>query len=179
METLNKKASIVIVLLVVILAGIGFTLKTGNIPGVVGGGISLDKYVISSSVTPTAPVFMTPGTATSTLTMSTSNSKHIDLNIKFTASSSLSVLNYKVYFSNDDGASKSWYAEDNYTVSGITTTHASTTVTNTWIPATTVAQYKNVAITPVASKYTKVEFSNTIAGGALYVEGITQSDVNN
>lgn len=142
-----------------------------------GGRVEINRYYLGGNTATTTETYLTTSTASSTLTMSISNSKHIELNMYVTASSSASVLNWSYYFSNDDGATKSWYGEDGYTaISDVGVTHGADVVMHSWTPGTTTFKGKNITITPVAAKYMKIEFDPSGANLGLYVEGVTQEE---
>lgn len=184
MENANSKLGWIIAILLV---GLSVMFYTGIIKQALNqdgllGGISLDKYYLSSTATATTtPVALTTSGASSTLIMSVANAKHIDLNLMLKASTTATTLNWVVYFSSDD-SNKNWYPEGGYTATSNTvSTEGASKLVHTWTPANGAASstYKNVGIEPVASKYMKVEFGVAGANGELYAEGISQSDVSN
>jgi hypothetical protein len=169
----------------------GKTIKTFSDVGVpsvsenLGSGITLDKYTLAGRTSTTTPIGLSTTSASSTaeLIMSVSNAKHIDLNIMYKASTTAAILNWTNYFSNDDGSNKNWFPETGYTAtSNVLETEGPTELVHSWLPGattTTAWVWKNIGVDPVASKYMKTRFWTTIANGDLYVEGISQSDVNN
>lgn len=147
------------------------------------GGVSLDVYRLSDAAATTTPHFQGTGAASTTLTMSVTNAKHIDLNIWAKSTSTIPVITWTWYFSSDDGANKNWYPEDGNTVTSNTlVTHGASPLTHSWTPVatSTVGEtwLKNAAVDPVASKYAKVMIDATGAATDLYVEGVTQADPN-
>jgi hypothetical protein len=149
--------------------------------GFLGSGITLDKYTLEGYTASTTPKYQTA--ATSTMIMSVSNAKHIDLNINLKSTTTIPNLYWINSFSNDDGVNKNWYPESGYTAtSNILETTGANPLVHLWTPAatSTVGEFwsKNRGVDPVASKYMRVEFW-TKGVADLYVEGISQSDVNN
>ncbi len=194
MEQLKKVLTIylMIVVILVLVADIGIfytaskvNKKTEKTLQNLGAGISLDVTKLSGHTSTTTPKYLTTSSASTTaeLTMSVSNAKHIDLNIYFRASTTASVLNWTNYFSSDEGSNKNWYPEGSYTAtSNILSTEGATELVHSWTPGATTTLawvFKNKGIDPVASKYMRTRFWTSIANGDLYVEGISQSDVNN
>ena len=181
MEKVNSKLTWVIILLLAIAGISSYSFIPKIIDNNAGAGITLDKYVLDGYTATTSPKYLTAGAATSTsLIMSVSNAKHIDLNLAMVSSTTASVLYWKVYFSSDD-SKKNWYPEGGYTAtSNILRTEGASGLTHIWTPndATASTTYKNIGIEPVASKYMKVEFSVGGTNAGLYVEGITQNDSN-
>lgn len=178
MKNLNLKLVLIAALVVVV--GVGIVLFNGNTPdepGMLGSGVTLDSYTVSGQTATTTNVYQAVG-ASRQMILSTSNAQHIDLNMMVNSTSTATVLNYYVYFSNDDGANKNWYGQDAVSVSGVTATHASTTIANYWKPNATGPQYKNVGIDPVASKYMKVVFTITGAKALTFYQAVTQQATN-
>lgn len=185
-KQLKKWLVILAIIGVIAVAGIFMLVFSGkSSSGFLGGGITLDKYTLNggSNTATTSPKYLTTSLASTTaeITMSVSNAKHIDLNIHFKASSTASVLNWTNYFSNDDNSNKNWYPENGFTAtSNILETEGATELVHSWTPGATTTPWslKNIGVDPVASKYMKTRFWTTVAGGDLYVEGITQSSTN-
>ena len=147
-----------------------------------GAGIDLDEYFISGSTASTSPIYMTTSqTASTTIIMSVKNAKHIDLNLYLNASTTASNLLWTYWFSSDDGLNKNWYPEDAYTAtSNVLITHGASPLVHSWTPADSSATstVKNIGITPVASKYMKIEFGLAGANGSLHAIGISQVENN-
>ena len=152
------------------------------------GGIDLDKYLLTDgtefAAASTSPIYQIAAKASSSVTISTANAKHIDLNILALSSTTIPNITWQWFFSSDDGANKNWYPEEGVTVTLNTVlTHGASPLIHKWTPAatTTIDEFwvKNSAIAPVASKYSKIEFNVTGAAADLYVEVITQQDTNN
>lgn len=146
------------------------------------GGITLDKYTLAGYTATTTPKYQT--SATSTMIASVSNAKHIDLNLNLHSTTTIPTLYWINSFSNDDGSNKTWYPETGYTAtSNVLETTGPSPLIHLWTPAatTTVGEFwsKNRGIDPVASKYMKTQFWVSGTNADFYVEGITQSDVNN
>lgn len=130
---------------------------------------SVDFNVVNTAPATTTLSYMTPGTATTTLTYDTlfNGSDSAVLLTQFTASSTSSVLNMNVQYSQDG---IDWYADDLIdSINSTTTPNKSIQVVNTysWIAlGTTVA---NRAITiPTPTRYTRVQYSITGAAGAIW-----------
>lgn len=87
------------------------------------------------------------------------------LNLMFTASTTLSKLNWAYYFSDN---AVDWYTEDYSSYSSLVYTHASTTLTHSWTPNTTSRQFKHVDLPDFNAKWIKVTFNVTTASGSLY-----------
>jgi len=186
-KKLNSKLGWIIAILLVFLSVVFFTgiiKQTSDVFNQnAGAGIDLDKYHLDGGDynATTSPYYLSANAST-TLTMSVSNSKHIDLNIWAKSTSTVPAITWITYFSSDDGANKNWYPEGGYTAtSNILRTEGVSPLIHTWTPTATTtvgeAWSKNIGIEPVASKYMKIQFSST-KNIDLYVEGITQSDTN-
>lgn len=135
-------------------------------------------YRVNTTATTTA-TFMTPGTATSTLTMNTWNVDKADVWIHFIASSTASTLQWQYQYSNDN---VTWYNED-YTIApttlGVATfEHASTTITHRWTPGTTATSTKVVTIPDISSNFKRAVFSLVIgsANGRLWTDATIKSN---
>jgi len=183
MEQLKKL--MIAILVAVVIADVGILINAFNITEktskLLGAGISLDKYTLAGSTASTSPKYLSTASASTTaeIIMSVSNAKHIDLNILFTASTTASVLKWTNYFSYDEGSNKNWYPENGFTAtSNILETEGATPLVHSWTPGVTSASYKNIGVNPVASKYMKTRFWTDVANGSLYVEGISQQEVN-
>ena len=185
LEKMLKKWLVILTVVGVITAVGIFTLvlKGGQGGGgLLSGGITLDKYTLAGYTATTTPKYQTG--ATSTIIMSVSNAKHIDLNINLYSSTTPPTLYWTNYFSNDDDSNKNWYSESGYTAtSNILETTGASPLIHSWSPAatSTVGEFwsKNRGVDPVASKYMRVQFWVGTVNADLYVEAITQSDTNN
>ena len=186
MEIKQLKKWLVILTIISVIATVGIfslvlkTNKSGS--GFLGSGITLDKYTLSGYTASTTPKYQT--SATSTLIMSVSNAKHIDLNINLKSTTTIPSLYWINSFSNDDGGNKNWFPESGYTAtSNVLETTGVSPLIHLWTPAatSTVGEFwsKNRGVDPVASKYMKTQFWVSGANADFYVEGISQSDVNN
>lgn len=122
-------------------------------------------------------VYMTPGTATTTLTIPTEGVDDVYLFIQFNASTTASQLKWTVD-NTFDGID--WYGEDYGTVSAIASAHSSTTISNTWLPNATGRLLKVTKLTTSPALSKKVTFSLPIgtANGALYAELVTLFNSN-
>lgn len=144
-----------------------------------GGNIYLDVYKNASATATTSPEYKAANEASSTLTMSIKNAKHIDLNWWVQSTTTPPTLQWEMYFSNDDGANKNWYPEDGYTTTSNTViTHGTAPLMHKWTYASSTQTYvlKNVGVQPLAAKYMKVEYAVTNANADVYVEGVTQQE---
>lgn len=119
----------------------------------------------------TTPVYMTPGTATTTLTVSKDKGSVPALFIAFTASTSPAILNWDYQFSNNG---IDWYEEDDTIEALARFDHASTTVAHVWQPGSTTAStsYKTLGMPNTSSKFMRVVFSLPIGtvNSSLYSE---------
>lgn len=149
----NKK----IVISIVVLAVIALAIFAFRSPKIVEAMESYFDRVRVSTAT-TTPSYMTPGTGTSTLAVDTWNVDKVDLFINMTASTSVATLNWTYEYSNNG---IDWYYEDAQSVTGTSQIlHASTTVTHSWRPGSTVASTTRKVLTlpDIASNYKRVTF---------------------
>lgn len=148
-----------------------------NYKTALGSGVPSFFTVNKLTTATTTPVFMTPGTATTTYTFaagdsSFSPSRDADATymfLQYNASTTASEVDWKYQFSNDN---VDWFDEDGTTATNaITTTHASTTITHKWIPNLTGFSRKVVAVPFFASNYKRVVFTTPIgtANGSLWI----------
>lgn len=117
--------------------------------------------------------------ATTTLACSSGSADQIDLNVQYTPSSTAAILLWNYEFS-DDGVN--WYNEaaTSASVSASTTlvTVAGATTTYAWRPGETGDKRKNIAVTPMASKFFRVNFSTNVNDGALWSSVVTRNRGN-
>jgi hypothetical protein len=141
-------------------------------------------YLNGSRATST-PTFLTTAGSAATLVCFTDGASSVDLNLSLTASSTATALTWKQYFA--DGresntgdcystANCNWFGEDAATTSSLTVTHASTTLTHSWKPDVTTNVTKNVLVSPVASRYFRVDFTVTGANGSVWVQGVGKTE---
>lgn len=113
-------------------------------------------------------------TSTTTFDCYIARADKVDLNIRYTASTTSSRLEWKYEFSNDK---IDWKAEDGTTVDSNTeVTHGAGMVVHKWTPGTTSTSSKNITISPTASKWLRVNFTSAAANGALWAEIITREE---
>ena len=131
---------------------------------------AVSSYLVYSQTgeATTTVAYMTPGTATTTLSFNSADNEKNQLYLQLTASTSASILNWQYQFSNNN---IDWFEEDAVSstvgVSPSETLHASTTITHSWKPGSTVAStsLKTVSLPNVPAKYTRVQFFAPIGGG--------------
>ncbi len=158
---------------------IGLTVLSGgillyqNMPaeeqGLGGGRYNVDPEYLGgpTNYATTTKTFVEVGAATTTMAFDCDGAELLDMNIMLAASSTATNLiwNYQFSYDNID-----WFYEDGKTIDSISAvTHNAGAVTHSWTPGTTTETTKNVTITPVASKYCKVNFENLGANGNLWV----------
>ncbi len=123
----------------------------------------------------TTVVYMGPGLASTTLTVSTWNVDKADLFIQSTASTSLSILNWKYQYSNN---AVDWYDYSAYTqTSNILFTVGSTTVVSYTSGSVTASTSRIVTTFPdIASNWKRVVFTVPVgsASSSLYAEITTK-----
>lgn len=125
-----------------------------------------------TAIATTTVAYMTPGTASTTLSWDNYTVDESFLFIQFAAARGSSTLAWNEQFSNNN---VDWYEEDNVAPPvGVTAIsrfdHASTTVTHYWAPnssvtATSTAR-KMIKLSPSASYYRRVVFTAPIGGNA-------------
>ena len=184
---MNKKILIALAVLAYLVLAFGVYTTADKVENV-GGSFSFGKCITGTldadnraynqdlTATGTVAYFTTsPNTGTTTLACSTQRASSIDLNIQFDASTTASYLTW-VYEFSDNGID--WYGEDSKVVNTITsTTHGTATTTHTWRPGVESGVVrKNVTITPVASRYTRVSFDVSGANGALWAQLILKEE---
>ena len=157
---------------------IGILAGLSLIAGIPALAFAYASYFSTNSLT--ATVFMTPGTATTTLTLAandfggTESNKDVDENYIFvtlTGSTSPARVNWSYEFSLNGS---DWFGEDavsdtigNGIVSNASPImHASTTIVHSWQPGSTSASTsrKVIKLPNIASNYKRVVFSLPIGG---------------
>lgn len=172
-----KKKNIIIIIGIAIICSISlFLIKNQTINKETLGAISLYTTKTTSTAS-TSPTYMTPGTATTTITISQDKGGFPSVFIALTASTSPSILNWDYQFSNNG---VDWYGEDLFadidsTVSLVGTEyHASTTPVHFWQPGSTTASTtrKVLNIPEVMANFARVTFSVPVGSvnSSLYVE---------
>lgn len=124
------------------------------------------KYATSTKT------FAEAGAASSTIIANCDGADMLDFNLMVAASSTATVVNWEYSFSYDG---IDYFYEDGKTVASIATiTHNPSHVVHSWTPGTTEEQTKNVTVTPIASKYCKVEIGTTGANANLWAEFLSR-----
>lgn len=174
---MNK--NIIISVLIIIILGLGgfylFKEEPQKLEGTNTSSSFLEKGINTTEAT-SSPTYMTPGTATTTLTVSKDKGSVLSLFVAFTASTSPAILNWDYQFSNNG---VDWYEEDN--VIDPTTLallarfdHASTTVTHAWSPQSSTAStsYKVIDMPDTPSKFSRVRFTVPVGtvNSSIYAE---------
>lgn len=128
-----------------------------------------DFNVVNTAAATTTVAYITPGTATTTLTYDSlfAASDQAVLLTQFAASSTSSVLNITMQYSQDG---IDWYG-DNLLVSTNSTSTPAKSIqignTYTWTAAVTATTSKAIFI-PTPTRYTRVQYSMTGAAGAVW-----------
>jgi hypothetical protein len=126
-----------------------------------------------------SPVWVAPTVAnagrvaTSEFEVKLSHADDARMNIAYQASTTSGTLTWQQFYSFDG---IEWYGEEASAVSGLTDTHASTTITHSWAPKSASKVKKSVPLTSVVAPYIKVVFDPTVASGSLYAEIIKQDN---
>ena len=111
------------------------------------------------------------GSSTSVI-FSTKNADKVALNLDLTTASSVSELDWIVYFSED---ASNWFSQDDYAdTSSVVDTHGATALTHKWTPGTATESYKRIVYTDILSSYMKVEFTAVGATSSIAMDIITQ-----
>lgn len=127
----------------------------------------------------TTPTYFGVGgtqTATTSVTAFTLNATSLDIDLWAVASSSSSVIQFSVQYS-DNGID--WYSQDTSSVSSSLTTHATAPMLHAWTPGTTATTSRNLTITPIASRYVKIGFQAQVASTSLYARIIPRNLIPN
>ena len=146
-------------------------------------GTFTNRSVLNAAPASTTVVYMTPGTASSTITFSTEDSDLNQIFIQYIASTSASILHWTYEFSNDG---IDWFGEDAISITRTDSTpanyHSSTTINHIWNAGSSVSSTtrKMVTLPSIASTRARVTFTLPIgtANGALYVERMTRQIAN-
>lgn len=143
-----------------LLAAVGFTPARAASP---------DFNVVSTAAATTTVSYMTAGTATTTLTYDSlyTGSDSAVLLTQFAASSTSSVLNITVQYSQDG---IDWYGDNLMVLTNSTSTPAKSIQignTYTWLAASTATTSKAVLI-PTPARYSRIQYSMTGAAGAVW-----------
>lgn len=124
----------------------------------------LDSYTLASTE------WGGVGSSTS-LTISTNNADKVGLNIDLTTASTVSEVDWVVYYSND---ASTWYAQDDFTDTSATVdTHGATALTHKWTPGSATQLYKRINYTDIVSKYMKFTFTAVGATSTIAAEAVT------
>jgi len=141
------------------------------------------RHTLNDATATTTSVFMTPGTATSTITFSSSDVDLAGLFINLRASTSASILNWKYQYSNNN---IDWYDEDvrdntfniNLSTPLGDINHSSSSPTHLWTPGnTTSSTTRKMLILPdFISGWTRIVFSLPIGtvNSTLYAEVVAK-----
>lgn len=173
------KTIIIIALILVGTAVIFSAYKTKSTK--LGGGFVTECFDTAGndcrSLATTTVKYLTADGATTTLSFFAPKSDSIDINVSFTASTSASVLVWNYKFSNDN---INFYGENGRTTSNNTlATEGATILTHSWAPGASGTSTKNVTINPTGSRYHQYNFSVSGANGALYVQAVPRTQIQN
>ena len=128
----------------------------------------LNDQVATSTKGDLANTYLKLGFASSTLETSTDNIDQIDLNLWVVASSTSAKVNWNLEFSHNGD---DWFGEDGLTVtSDVLVTHGSNQLMHTWTSGKTATNTTNITITPVASKFMRVNFNSSNAQSWIWAE---------
>lgn len=185
----NHRIGYLVALATIALSAIGVGIAYAN-PSAFGP-------ITQSSVATSSPVFMTPGTATSTITYDSLvgsktqqyKANSVGLAIQYTGSSTNSVLNVTPEYSQDG---VDWYSGSIIDPNGITATSspinlafqnnltmkfASSTVGGLGITLANSGIETRFVVIPTPARYTRVVFSETAANGAVWGEFVPVKEV--
>lgn len=192
--TLNimKKALIIFSALTSIIGVSAFISMINGIETVSAARSTLTFSYLDKNVATTSLTVMGINTATSSIVVPTSMADQVDLNIQETASTTSTVLNWIVQYSDDsncDTASSSgatfsyingcnWFTESISSSSeSASLTQESASAIHQWTPGTIATSTKHVSIQNVGANYVKVSFYSTVATSSIWAVASVKSQV--
>jgi hypothetical protein len=175
-----KKSIIILVAVALTTLVVGGYIYTQKSEGVLGGA----SVVADTTVYP-----LYPSGETKQFILDVSNANGAFLDIKMTASTSDSVLNWTYEFTNDTNCgfnanptTCTWYGEDQFdelltNAAAIATgleilQHSTTTLTHTWANSSTIASTTNkrIIVKDINAKFMRTTFSATVATSSITVQ---------
>ena len=125
----------------------------------------------------TTPTYLTSGSASTTCQMYVADITDVDLNWSLTGSSTSSVLQYNLKFSNDDGANKNWYYAKAFATTG---TQEVTYSSDPLLTKIELSSTDNTLINTVAediyAKWMIVEYATAGANSSAYLELVSRNN---
>lgn len=162
----------IIGILAAIIVALGGYSAADNL-GAIGRGL-VDLRVTKCETSTTSPSYFTGGTGTTTCLIYTGDAKQVGLNFLLNASSTSSVLEFKNFFSMDNGEGKNFFQKSNVAESGDTDTL--TGEINQFSAVVAGDNVINVNVDNIRSDWLQVEYGVIGDNGAVYLEGITQNE---
>jgi len=122
--------------------------------------------------------YFTADEASSTCIFLIEGAERVDLKWILNASSTSSVINYAVYFADENGG-KTWYPEKNFTATDDSVIYGAGDLIRSIPPALSGVSYHNTDIQDLTDRWIKVEYTLTGANGGLYLKAETKNIASN
>ncbi len=174
---MKKYISIFLIAIVVITGVLSAVPKTNANPSAVDikswadvQGLTNPYAIASSSVN-----YLVAGSATSTsFIVSMDTVDQADINVYFVGSTTSSILNFQLDFSDDyacnvSGNTCNWYREDANSLSGSLVTHSVATF-HQWSPASAATSTKNLTVSSTGVRFMRVGFAAQGANGEIWAQ---------
>lgn len=146
---------------------------------VLGNVYSPERVICGGASATTTLTYLTTTGASSTCYAFVSDADRVDLKWITTASSTSSVLNWRVYFSDEDEPSEqTWYAEKNYTTTNnYTTTYSDLATTRTMTLSAGGTAYHSTSVENSNDRWLKVEYGVAGANAGVHLEILPKNHV--
>ncbi len=119
--------------------------------------------------------YLTTSSASTTCLVKVQGADRADVKWLVNASSTATRLQYVLYFADENGNARTWYAEKNSTNAINTITYSARNVIRSFTPAIAGTTYHNHGITDLNDRWMKVEYKLTGANGGVYLEVLTKN----